>query len=710
MADVRDGARRPPGLARRALGRVLPHRPRLAALAAALVAGLPAAAAIAAGTATRDAIVVRPEDEGLAGDADAASQGTVDGEQLENRPLLRPAEVLEVIPGLIVTQHSGTGKANQYFLRGFNLDHGTDFAVHVDGMPVNMPSHGHGQGYADLNFLIPELIEHFHYRKGPYYADQGDFSAAGAAYLELKRSLPAASAELSAGGYGYRRTLLSGSREAGDGSVLGALELGGGNGPWNNPEKLRKLNGLLRLSQGTERNGFTLTGMAYSARWNATDQIPLRAVDAGTLPRFGAVDPTDGGRASRASLSAQWIRTGDASTTTASAYVVRSRLDLYSNFTYFLDDPVNGDQFEQVDRRTVAGGDVTHKWRGAFDGLPMTHTLGARLRTDDIGQVALFNTAARQRIGTVRDDAVRQTSLGLYYQNSTTWSRWLRSELGLRADTYRFRVNSDTPANSGRAADSILTPKLGLVMGPWKNVEYFANYGHGFHSNDARGATIAVDPATGAPAERVKPLVRAKGGELGLRAAPLRGLQTSVALWRLDIASELLFVGDAGTTEPSRPSRRQGVEWANFYKVTPQLTADADLTLSSARFVGDDPANPGHRVPGAADKTLSAGLTYGGETGWNGGLRLRYFGPRPLVTDGSQRSGASALVNARIGYAVNRQFRLALEVLNLFDRKVDDITYFYTSRLAGEPAAGVADKHFHPIEPRTLRFAATISF
>ena len=676
-------------------------------LAAALVL---APAALATDTTGRDSIVVTPGEEGLSGNPDAASQGFVESERLENRPLLRPAEVLEVIPGVVVTQHSGSGKANQYFLRGFNLDHGTDFSVHVDGMPVNLPSHGHGQGYADLNFLIPELVEHIHYRKGPYSAEDGDFSAAGSARVDLKRSLAGYAAGVSPGSFGYLRSLFSGSRALGDGDLLGALEVGSGNGPWVNPERLRKLNGVLRYARGNDWNGFTLTAMAYASRWNSTDQIPLRAVNDGSLPRFGAVDPTDGGRSSRYSLSAQWSQSDLSSATRASAYLIRSRLELFSNFTYFLSDPVNGDQFEQVDRRTVGGGELSHSWRTPFDGRQVQHTAGLQLRRDDISQVGLFNTAARARLGTVRSDAVQQSSTAAYYQSSIPWAEKLRLLAGLRGDFHRFRVNSGNPANSGSAQAGLVSPKLGMVMGPWSNLEYFANYGHGFHSNDARGATITVDPATGAPAERVKPLVRAKGAELGMRAAPFAGFQTSLALWRLDLDSELVFVGDAGTTEASRPSRRQGIEWANAYKPNPLLTADFNLTLSGARFTGADPVAPGNRIPGSADKTFSGGIVYGGKEGWSGGLQLRYFGPRPLVEDNSQRSGSSTLVNARVGYAINKQLKVGMEMLNLFNRKVDDVTYFYLSRLPGEPAAGVEDKHFHPAEPRTLRVSAVLHF
>ncbi len=667
---------------------------------AALAAAVAMQHAWSAGLPGRDAVIVTPGQEGLAGEADAASQGTVDDEQLENRPLLRPAEVLEVIPGVVITQHSGSGKANQYFLRGFNLDHGTDFAVHVDGMPLNLPSHGHGQGYADLNFLVPELVEHIHYRKGPYYADEGDFSAAGAAHVHLKRSLADGFSDLTAGSFGYRRGLFGGNTAVEGGNLLGVLEIGQDNGPWLNPEKLRKLNGVLRYAHGDDKNGFTLTGMAYGSHWNSTDQIPLRAVDSGQLDRFGAVDPTDGGRASRYSLSTQWAKSDAAASTLASAYVVHSRLRLFSNFTYFLNDPVNGDQFEQVDRRTVAGAQASQTWRTPFSGREMEHTVGLQLRNDHISEVGLHNTAAQQRLSTVRDDSVQQTSAGLYYLNTTTWLPWLRSNAGLRTDSYRFRVDSDNSLNSGKTSASLLSPKVGLVLGPWSDVEYFVNYGYGFHSNDARGTTISVDPATGAPAQRVSPLVRAKGGELGFRAAPFKGTQTSVALWRLDINSELLFVGDAGTTKPSRPSRREGIEWASYFKPTRNVTADYDLTLSKSRFKDEEPA--GNYIPGSSGRTMSGGLTYA-EGPWSGGLRLRYFGSRPLIEDDSQRSGSSTLVNAKLGYAVTKQIRFGFEVLNLFDRKVDDITYFYTSRLQGEPAAGVADKHFHPAEPHSLR-------
>lgn len=661
----------------------------------------------AADPSANDAIIVTPGTGGLTGDLEAASQGAVEDDRLESRPLLRPSEVLEAIPGVVITQHSGAGKANQYFLRGFNLDHGTDFSVNVDGMPVNLPSHGHGQGYADLNFLIPELVDRIDYRKGPYSADEGDFSAAGSARIHYKRMLVRDFADFSLGSFGYRRGLFATGGAIGGGRLMGALEVVGDNGPWDSPEKLRKLNGLLRYAAGTQADGFSITAMSYSNRWNATDQIPQRAVDAGTLGRFGTIDPTDGGRSSRNSLSASWARTEGSNSTRASAYVIRSRLDLFSNFTYFLNRPATGDQFEQVDRRIVSGGDVAHTWQTRLAGLDTENTVGMRLRNDNIGEVGLFNTVGRQRIATVRSDAVVQSSVGLYFINAIRWNEWLRTTAGMRGDAYRFKVNSDNIANSGTVRDAIVSPKFGLILGPWADTEYFFNWGYGFHSNDARGATITVDPGTGAPAARVTPLVRARGTEIGLRSAPFRGFQTSVALWRLEVDSELLFVGDAGTTTPGRPSQRSGIEWSNQLKPIRSVTVDLDANWSRARF--QDSAATGNFIPGAPDRTTSAGLTYASGP-WNAGLRLRYFGARPLVADNSQRSRPSALLSAKISYVVSQQLRLGLEVHNLLNRVTNDIDYYYASRLSGEAAAGANDLHSHPAEPRSLRLSAMLYF
>ena len=642
----------------------------------------------------------------LVGIADSASQGARVREQLQARPGYRPADVLESVPGLIITQHSGEGKANQYFLRGFNLDHGTDFAINVDGVPVNLRTHGHGQGWADLNFLIPELVNDLQYKKGPYYADEGDFAAAGAARIGLVSRLDRGIAELGAGNYGYRRALIANSAAAGPGNLLYAFEVYRKDGPWTKPDDYKKLNALLRYSDGTAANGFNVTAMAYRGTWNSTDQIPQRAVDSGQIGRFGAIDATDGGRAHRYALSAGWKRTQGTDVTEASAYVVHSNLNLFSNFTYFLNDPVNGDQFEQKDRRVLSGFNLQHAWTTALGGLQWENRIGTQVRNDNIG-VGLFKTQAQQRLSTTRDDHVVETSAAVYLQSSVQLTEKVRTIGGVRADFYRAEVTSDNTANSGKATDRMVSPKLSMVFGPWAKTEYYLNYGHGFHSNDARGTTITVDPSTGDPASRVPLLVRARGYEAGVRTAILPRLQGTFTVFRLDTDSELLFVGDAGTTEPSRPSRRIGFEISTLYTPTPWLLLDADIAFSRAQFTDSNPA--GQRIPGAIRGVATFTAAVDNHGPYYGSMRLRYFGPRPLIEDNSVRSSSTTLLSGRIGYKFDKSLRVQLDGFNLLDRRVSQVDYFYESRLRGE-AGPVSDIHFHPVERRSLRAAMIANF
>ncbi|HXG61567.1 MAG TPA: TonB-dependent receptor [Planctomycetota bacterium] len=652
-------------------------------------------------------VIVVGRAENLVGDAESAGEGRVGQDELRRRPLLRTGEVLETVPGLIVTQHSGSGKANQFFLRGFNLDHGTDFATWVDGMPVNMPTHGHGQGYTDLNFLIPELVERIDYRKGPYFAEEGDFSSAGSARVRTFRSLPRGLARLELGEFGFQRAVAAHSAAAGPGRLLWGLEAQHYDGPWEIDENFVKYNGLVRFASGDEKNGADVTLMGYQGEWNSADQIPKRAVDAGTLDRFGVVDPTDGGRSRRWSLSGEWRSGTDAAATRANVYLIDYRLRLFSNFTYFMDDPANGDQFEQVDQRLIAGAAVSHRWFDRWFGKDVAAAVGLETRNDAIGEVGLHKTAQRVRLSTVRDDEVLQNSVGIWAEAEIRWTEWLRSTAGARGDLYRWDVESSVDANSGTETDAIAGPKLGLAFGPWADTEFYANAGLGFHSNDGRGATIRVDPTDGVtPVEPVDPLVRSKGAEAGVRTAFLPGLQSTVSVFLLDLDSELLFVGDAGITEPSRPSRRVGFEWANFYRPLPWLTLDLDYARTKARFKDSDPA--GDHIPGAVKDVLAAGVSVEGLGGFLAALRVRYFGPRDLVEDGGVRSDATTLVSARLGYERDN-VTVALEIFNLFNAEDDDIAYFYESQLPGEPAP-VSDVHFHPVEPRAFRLGVTVRF
>jgi hypothetical protein len=646
--------------------------------------------------------------ENLVGVAESASQGAITARQLEARPIMRPAEVLEAVPGLIASQHSGEGKANQYYLRGFNLDHGSDFAVTIAGIPVNLPTQAHFHGYADTNLLLPELVSGIQFRKGPYFAEDGDFGAAGSSNVNYVNELERPIASATAGGQGFGRVFGAASPKVAGGHLLAGLELVHNDGPWDLPDDFRKANAIVRFSKGDTRNGLSFTGQGYRADWNSTDQIPVRAVDSGMITRLGNIDPTDKGSTYKYSLAADAQRsTGDASLR-ATGYVFRYGLNLFSNFTYFLADPVNGDQHEQEDRRWVSGGRVTYRRLGHFFDRHTESAVGLQLRHDDIGTTALYETVRAQRTRTVRDDAVGQTSLGLFAQSEIEWSRKLRTTLGLRTDTYRFDVNSNNPLNSGKEVDGLVSPKATAVIGPFNSTEFYVNYGLGFHSNDARGATITVDPLTGAPLDRVTPLVRARGGEVGVRTVRLKGLQSTVALWYLGFDSELLFVGDAGITEASRPSQRKGVEWTNYYRATPWMTAELDLSLSRAKFTDDDPA--GNHIPGALDRVVSGAITFEPSRQLFGSIRVRHFGPRPLIEDGSVASESTTIWNGEVGINLSKRARLLFEGFNLLDSKVADIDYWYTSRLPGEPLGGVDDLHTHPSIPRTGRIGLQFAF
>jgi len=629
------------------------------------------------------------------GIADSAGAGSAGAKDLAGRIAYRPGELLEVTPGLIASQHSGEGKANQFYLRGFNLDHGTDLATWVDGMPVNQRSHAHGQGWTDLNFLIPELVGRLDYRKGPYSAREGDFSSAGVASLSYANRLVKSIASATVGQDGYARTMLAGSPEVAGGSLLYALELMKNDGPWTRPDGYRKVNAVLRYSQGYANNGWNVTAMSYSGHWNSTDQIPLRAVEDGRIGRFDLIDDSDGGQARRQSISGIWRSTDTDSASKVSAYVIRNELELFSNFTYFLNDPVNGDQFAQPDRRVTTGVDATHTWHmHRSDTLSSDLTVGAQLQNDNIYN-GLYDTRKRARIATTREDHIVETSGAVFVENATRWSDALRTVVGVRANNYRFRVDGDRLENAGKAHDTLVTPTLNIAYGPWASTELYANYGHGFHSNDARGTVATVDPKTLDAVDRTPGLVRSRGVEFGLRTEAIPKMQMSLAVYRLDFDSELTYIGDAGNTEAGDPSRRYGIEFSNYYRPYKWLSVDVDAAWARARSLGN-------RIPGAIEGVAQLGVTVDRSGPWSGSLRLRWFGPRPLIEDDSVRSKASVTLNGRVGYQLAKDLQLELEAFNLTNRRASAIDYFYESQLAGETAP-VADVHFHPIEPRSLR-------
>ena len=661
----------------------------------------------------------------------AASAGDVSQEQIANQPLLRPAAILENVPGLIVTQHSGEGKANQYFLRAFNLDHGTDLASEIDNMPVNMPTHAHGQGYSDLNFLIPELVADLHYKKGPYYADEGDFATAGSVRMGLVNQVDT-TATLGYGADGYRRALLMGSTDLAGGTLLGAGEVYHNDGPFHVPDDYNRINGVLRYHRGTDSDYWTLTAMAYSGKWNSTDQVPQRAISGGLIDRFGSLNPTDGGETSRSSLIFNRVRRTDTDQSQVSAYVIRYKLDLWSTFTYYLKDPVNGDQMMQRDDRVVYGFNASKTWYTQFAGFNMSNVVGAQARVDDIRDVGIFPTFERQIISTRQDAAVTESNAAVYLENSVRWTSWLNTVVALREDQFDFTVrdkllNADGTCtiasdplgcNSGSKRASIFSPKLGIVLGPWATTSVFFNLADGYHSNDARGVTRSgQNPNVTA----VTPLTRATSGEIGVATSIIPGWESRLDVFELKLQSELVFSGDAGVTSPTGATTRTGIEWGNTFHFTSWLAGDLNAAFSKGRFdqnappddLGCGDAAPNHPcaqtiaitgryIPNSPTNVIDAGLTAQSESGWFGTLRARHFGEAPLVEDNSAKSPAYTTVDGQVGYRHGNDWLVALDVFNIFDVKWNDIEYYYASRLKNE-ASPQPDYVVHSGVPRSLR-------
>ena len=651
--------------------------------------------------ASDDEIIVYGRQINLIGDAKSSSEGVVGYDDFKDRPLSRVGELVEVIPGLIATQHSGSGKANQYYLRGFNLDHGTDFAVYFDGAPVNFRTHGHGQGYLDLNFIIPELVERVDFRKGPYFADVGDFSAAATASFQTYKSLDQGIASATIGENGYRRGLVAGSVPLGGGELLAAAEVLFNDSPFVLDENLEKYNAYVKYSRSTGTADWSISLSAYDAQWTSTDQIPQRAIDSNLVSRLGFIDPDLGGDTTRISVNGE-ASIGELS---LSAYALYYDFALFSNFTYFANDPINGDEFEQRDERITVGGAVDYALPMTIGGRPATFKVGGDLRYDDIFNVGLFDTVARQRIRTIRDDEVQEFSIGGFAEIELNVTDRLRASVGVRGDFYDYNVDASIIANSGDGTDGIFTPTAALAWRATDALELYANYGQGFHSNDVRGAAISIDPRTFDPVDPVDVLVRAEGAEIGARFSQGRFNATISGFW-LELDEELVFVGDAGTTEPNDASRRFGVEFSAFWRPADWVRFDGTAAYTDARFKnapgGED------RIPQAVENVFGAGVTVEPLERLTGSLRLRHFGKAPLIEDASVFSEPTTIVNLGLYYDLGPA-RLGLDVLNLFDSEDADITYFFESQLPGEPAP-VADIHLHPVEPRQVRGSLTLQF
>ena len=668
----------------------------------------------------------------LIGLADSSTQGTVGATELQDRPILRSGEVLETVPGVIITQHAGGGKANQYFLRGFNLDHGADFAVFIDDMPLNLPSHAHGEGYSDMNTVIPEFVRRVNYEKGPYYANVGNYGSAGSARLEFFKTLPQNFFKVEGGMYGFERAVLGVSQKLGSGSLMYGGEIYHDNGPWVHPDKFHKFNAMVTYSRGADADGISVTARAYHGRWNSSDQIPDNAVPLVGL--YGTLNPTDGGNSQRYSLQGEWHHRGANSASEIAAYGFYYDLDLFSDFTYYLTDITRGDQFRQKDRRWVAGLIAQHTVFNEWFGRKVGNSFGLQVRNDWIRN-GLFQSEDRALVGKLdsstgtilpevtQADRFTDTQVGLYAENKIQWSGKFRSVAALRGDLDYFYVTSlATPVNSGKASKVLPSPKLGLIFGPCANTEFYVQGGFNFHSNDGRGTTQTVQPISAenpypdTPATKIPALVPAKGAEIGVRTTAVPHLQSAVSVWYLHSASELQQSGDTGGTVASQqPSNRYGVELANYYTPFEHLAFDFDLADSDAFFTRIDegdaaPGSPGgKRVPEAVGWVIASGITVPNFKNFSGSMRLRYFGSRDLTSDAIYRSEPTALLNGGIGYQIGERWRISAEFLNMLNRADHDIDYAYESRVT--PKAASAFTHvFHPVEPFQVRIGIRGTF
>jgi hypothetical protein len=751
---------------------------------------------------------VQGREDDLIGIAESGTQGTVGATEIEDRPILRSGEVLETVPGLIITQHAGGGKANQYYLRGFNLDHGTDIAIFLDDMPLNLPSHAHGEGYSDMNTVIPEFVKRVDFEKGPYYANVGDFGSAASTHVEFFKTLPQNFAKVEGGSYTYGRAVFGASQKLGSGNLLYGGEETYYDGPWTHPDAYNKINGLLTYSRGDDTNGTSITAHAYHGKWNSSDQIPVTAQVNPTpstpygVGYFGTLNPTDGGHSQRYSLQGEGHRQGTDSESRIAAYVLYYDMDLFSDFTYYLVDHNRGDQFEQQDRRWVGGFDAHHTVFSTWFGRKMSNTFGLQLRNDwinnglyrtdnrrrtiktdysatgisfndticntytstvsisvDGGTPASFPSACPALPPTTERDNFTDMIGSAYVENRIQWANKFRSVVALRGDDDKVVVTSlayptdivtlhdgtttVNAANSGSASKFLPSPKTSLIFGPWANTEFYLQGGFGFHSNDGRGATQQVEPVSpdnpyhGTLNTKITPLVQTKAGEIGVRTVAVPHLQSTLALWYLRSNSELLQDGDTGGTSASeQSSNRYGLEWASYYTPTEHLAVDFDIADSRAQFTQIDPddatqyltnssitinGNPagsfyaqqsdpgGKLVPEAVRVVISSGITLHDYKGLSSSLRLRYFGPRDLTSDGLYQSSQTVLLNGEVGHQFFKKWHVTAEFLNMLDRKDADIDYAYVYQIAPTAAPGFGRVN-HPTEPFLLRFALGRSF
>jgi hypothetical protein len=677
----------------------------------------------------------------LIGTATTASQGVVVNDELALAPAYRPGQVLETVPGLDVTVHSGEGKANQYLMRGYNLDHGTDLAVFIDGMPVNEPTHAHGQGYADVNFMIPELATDVSYTKGTYYAFEGDFASVGAIHINYLDEIPD-QASLTVGTLGFQRGFSAGSTALGDGTLLGAIELQHYDGPWTKPGDQQQVSTVLRYSEGDSEQGYSLTGMFYHDIWNAETDVPERAIEEGLISRWGQLDPSDAGYAQRASFSGNFHDEIGDGNLVASAYVINNQLILWNDFTHYLVDPINADQEQQHEARVTVGTDLSYTHPFSWFGVNTEVVEGVHVR-DDVNYVSRLPTQDRvvltpEQLAAVdypsafsETDQVHLSSIAGFVQVTSHWTDWLRSVLGFRED---YMHGSDSGTYYGSATQTLPEPKASLIFAPLAKSEFYLSYGAGFHSDDLRGVDQArIDGVVGAPL-----IAKQTGEEVGMRQELLDGkISATVAFYKLDAQSETTYDPDIGQDTAGPGSIRTGYEINVTYQALRWLEIYASYSGDHARYttpLDDGTGHLGYNLPNAPLATGSLNIYLKNLGPWSGGLAYRYLSSYPLssgpcndaavaidfpglktcaqapTAQGQVNGSGYGEWNADLHYAFSHGWSTGLGIYNLLDKKANAMEYWYVDRLPGEPSYGVADIHLHPLEPLSARWTIAKQF
>lgn len=647
-------------------------------------------------------ITVWGRESDLIGMTDSASEGIIGKKDLDDRPLFRVGELFEYIPGMVAVSHSGGGKANQYFLRGINLDHGSDFAMNFEGMPVNLRSHAHGNGYLDAHFIIPELVKTMSYTKGTHLAEMGDFSSVGTATFETVDHLDAGIAKLTLGSHNYRRLMAADSWGAGAGELLLGVEIKNYDGPWIVPEDTQLFNLFTKYRSTIMDMHSEMIVTFFSNEWTATDQIPLRAVRSKSISRYGAIDPSQGGKTHRFNLISN-LTDGD---TEFTGYISNYSLNLFANPTYFLNDTVNGDQIEQEDDRWIVGGKYNQVMTVDFFSRENNLDMGIEFQYDTINDLNLFNAKARNRLSSIREDELKEFSLGMHFKIETNWNERLRTFVGYRMDYYSWNVLAKRVENSGKGSDTLLSPKLDIVYLLNNDWEFTFNYGQGFHSNDVRASELNIDPITNESVTPYDALISTKGWDIGFRGNVNEKLNASLSYFHLDMDSALLYVGDVGTTEPAEGINVTGVEGAIYWKPKDNVMIDVTLAKNKAKIPGL-PKNKNF-VPDAHDfvASLSAILSFQNDA--RATIKLRHLGDAPLIEDKSKSKEASTIVNMSLNYPFMK-IVVELNIFNILDKELNDIEYFYESRLMNE-LSSVEDYHFHPSNGREYRLTLGYNF